>query len=142
MLLFKPYHVWPIWMKEKTETRRLWKRQRAILGSRHQAQTKMYSNEYFAKLDIIEIYQQPLGAMTEQDAKAEGGYTLAQYRHVLEEINGTPWDDKQVVFVVRFEKVPFDHYGTVQQPWLTKEGLQLQNLYLNHLDAVRGACSA
>lgn len=142
MLLFKPYHVWPIWMKEKTETRRLWKRQKAVPGSCHQAQTRMYTREYFAKLDILEVFQQPLGEMTEQDAKAEGGYTLAQYRHVLEEINGTPWDDKQVVFVVRFEKVPFDHYGTVMQPWLTTDGLVLQSRYLNHLEAVRGACPA
>jgi len=141
MLLFKPYHVWPIWMKNKTETRRIWKRQRAVKGSRHQAQTKMYSHEYFAKLDIIEIFQQTLGEMTEQDAKAEGGYTLAQYRHVLEKINGDPWNDKEVVFVVRFEKVPFEHYGTVMQPWLTPAGLKMQDLYTIHMDAVRGACS-
>ena len=40
--------------------------------------------------------------MTEQEAQAEGGYTLAEYKQIWIGINGS-WSDDQIVWVVDFE---------------------------------------
>lgn len=102
MLLFKPYHVVPILNGSKVATRRVWKRRRVCEQSFQKAKLKMMSKEFFALLYVHEVFQQPLGEMTEFDAQEEGGYTLAQFKTIWEEING-PWDDSLVVWVVKFE---------------------------------------
>ena len=40
--------------------------------------------------------------MTEQEARAEGGYTLEEYKCIWISINGN-WNDDQIVWVVDFE---------------------------------------
>jgi hypothetical protein len=40
--------------------------------------------------------------MTEQEAQAEGGYTLDGYKQIWKEINGS-WNDDEIVWVVDFE---------------------------------------
>ena len=51
---------------------------------------------------IAKLGQQRLGDMTEKEAQAEGGYTLAEYPEIWLEINGS-WNDDKIVWVVDFE---------------------------------------
>lgn len=105
MLLFKPEHVGPILRGEKTQTRRAWiKRSHARIGGIHKAKTKMLSRGYFALIKILGVRQERLGDITEEDAKAEGGYTIETFRQKWVEINGS-WDPDQLVFVVSFRVV-------------------------------------
>jgi hypothetical protein len=102
MILFRPCHVPLILRREKTETRRLWlKGCRVKEGSIHQAKTTLFG-EAFAELRILKVYKQMLADMTEADAKAEGEYTMDQYRRIWAEINGF-WEASTVVWVVKFE---------------------------------------
>jgi len=103
MLLFKPEHVDPILTGEKTQTRRIWKKPRAKIGSIHLAKITMLSKEYFAKLKIMDVRKERLGDITEADAQAEGGYTVDTFRQVWTLINGS-WEPDTMVYVVTFEK--------------------------------------
>jgi hypothetical protein len=40
----------------------------------------------------------------DEDAKREGGYTLKQFKQLWKETHGE-WDEGQLVYVIRFEKV-------------------------------------
>lgn len=104
MLLFKPEHVEPILTSRKTQTRRIWKKPRAKVGSVHLVKTEMLSKVYFAKLKILDVKQERLGDITEADAQAEGGYTVDTFRQVWILINGS-WKPDMMVYVVKFEKV-------------------------------------
>ena len=101
MILFKPEHVGLILRGEKTQTRRIWKRQRVKIGSVQKAKLKMLSTEYFALLKITGVRQERLGDISEADAGAEGRYTLESYRQKWIEINGS-WNPDQRVYVVDF----------------------------------------
>jgi hypothetical protein len=72
MLLFTPEHVGPILAGTKTQTRRIWKKKRANVGSTHLAKTRMISKEYFAKLEILAVYQEHILNISEEDSIAEG----------------------------------------------------------------------
>jgi len=53
---------------------------------------------------VTDVYEQPLGEISEVDADREGGYTLAEFRETWEEINGEDsWDPTKEVWVVEFE---------------------------------------
>jgi uncharacterized protein YhfF len=57
-------------------------------------------------IEIKDVYRQPLGTMDEADARAEGGYTLAEFRTMWREINGAnAWSDEKTVDVVEFSYV-------------------------------------
>ena len=107
MLLFKPEHVETILTDKKTQTRRIWKKPRAKVGSVHLAKTKMLSKEYFAKLRILDVRQERLGDITEADAQAEGGYSVDTFQQVWVSINGS-WDGDMMVYVVTFERLDDD----------------------------------
>lgn len=107
MLLFKPEHVPMILDGRKTQTRRLWKRRRAVPGSTHQASTKMFDPwAVFAKLNVIKVYQERLGSISYRDARAEGYEDCGEYITVFANINGlSPHDARvrdKVVWVVEF----------------------------------------
>ncbi len=101
VLLFRPEHEEAILLGKKTQTRRIWKRQRVKVGSLHKAKTKLFSKDYFAILKITGVRSERLGDISEADAQAEGGYTPETYRQKWIEINGS-WNPDQLVFVVDF----------------------------------------
>ena len=87
MLLFKPEHVGPILAGSKTQTRRIWSRWRANVGSTHLAKAKMLNKEHFAKLYILARWEEYLGDITEKDALAEGYQSREEYLKKFAEIN-------------------------------------------------------
>ena len=102
MILFKHSHIFPILIGLKTQTRRTWEKARIKPGSIHLAKTEMISKQFFARLRVLEVYQERLCDMTEQDAWEEGGYTLDSYRETFQRIYGF-WDDNRIVWTVKFE---------------------------------------
>lgn len=103
MILFKPEHIEMIKTGRKTQTRRVWKAQRAKVGSLHKIKTAMISPAFYGFIEIKNVYREPLGSMTDADAKAEGYNTLEEFRAVWERINGPgSWDPEMYVYVVEF----------------------------------------
>jgi hypothetical protein len=96
MLLFKPEHIAPILAGTKTQTRRIWPRWRANVCSTQLAKTKMLSKEHFAKLYIFDRWEERLGDITEEDARAEGYNSREEYLAKFAEIN-----------VKRIKKLPY-----------------------------------
>lgn len=105
MLLFKPEHVAPITAGTKTQTRRIWKRKHANVGSIHLAKTQMISKEYFAKLGILDVYQEHILNISEADAVAEGYPTRHAYLAAFCRINKLSYDQLEnvVVWVIKFK---------------------------------------
>jgi len=134
MLLFKPYHVFPIVCEgqaiRKTETRRSWSKARAKAGSVHQCKLNFY-DLYFAKVEILDVYEQSLGEMTGASAKREGGYTGEEYARLWEIINKRPLNPLEEVFVVQMRCVE-----SQVDPIALKS---YENMYRMHMDALRGS---
>lgn len=108
MILFRREHVEPILAGIKVQTRRTWEKPRARVGTVHLAKTKMLSTEYFARLEILAVYPERLGDISEEDAIAEGYPSRAAYLQAFARINRqTVGDDffEQPVYVVRFRVV-------------------------------------
>lgn len=104
-LLFKPKHVPMILSGTKTQTRRLWKRPRVKVGGTYWASTKLFDqNARFARLRVVRLWREPLGAISEADARAEGYLSPEDYLFAFDSINGhVPTDT--VVDCVEFEVV-------------------------------------
>ncbi len=94
MLLFRPVHVpmilegYPRW---KTQTRRLWPKGRRVLpGALHQCTTKLYDpTAVFANVRILRVWPERLGAISLEDANAEGYDTAHDFLAAFHEINRT-----------------------------------------------------
>lgn len=129
LVLFKDYHIPLIREHEKTVTRRVWKDEynRPVEGSVHQAASAsmvpedaeidspmlLSNEECTCFVRIGEVYPEPLGDMTDEDAQKEGDYeTVEEFRESWIEINGS-WDPELVVDVV-----PIQYVGT--GPWWTR----------------------
>lgn len=97
MILFKPEHVGPIQRREKTQTRRI--------GSIHQAKTNFKKgSKPFAHLRIKAVREEPLGCISEDDARREGYPSVEAYKEVFKRIY-KKWDPDLPVWVVDFEVV-------------------------------------
>jgi hypothetical protein len=105
MLLFKPEHVQPILDGIKTQTRRDWKTKRVNVGSVQKAKTQMLSKVFFAKLHIKRVWQEHLLDISEEDAKAEGGYTRETYIAKFHEINPKCTEQNPMLWCLDFEKI-------------------------------------
>lgn len=107
-MLFKPFHIPKIREGTKTVTRRVWKDgyNRPKEGATHQASTEMFcpDEECDCYIRILDVYREPLGEVTEEQADLEGGYTLSEFKESWADIVGE-WDPEQVVDVVQFEYV-------------------------------------
>ncbi len=102
MILFKHTHIFPILIGLKIQTRRTWETARVKPGSIQLAKTKIISKQFFARLRVLEVYQERLGDMKEQDAWEEGGYTVDSYRETFQRIYGFR-NDNRTVWTVKFE---------------------------------------
>jgi hypothetical protein len=102
VLLFKPEHVQPVLSGLKTQTRRVWKKPRVKVGRIYKAKTKLFSKDYFALLRVTGLRKERLGDLSPEDAQAEGGYSIEQFKRIWKEINGS-WNPEQEVWVVEFE---------------------------------------
>ena len=110
MIPFRAEHVDLILSGAKTQTRRIWKKPRAKVGSIHLAKIKMLSTDYFARLKIIAVYREILGEISDGDAQAEGYADKGDYLEAFFRINRiAPADQllwyRRPVYVVRFEVV-------------------------------------
>lgn len=108
-MLFKDYHIPQIRSGSKTVTRREWERRQAVPGNVYIASTEMFTSHDEADCYIraLDVYEQPLGDMTDADARAEGDYEdLEEFRAGYEKVYGEgSWDPEKVVWVVEFEYV-------------------------------------
>lgn len=106
-MLFKDYHIEQIREGEKTVTRREWDRRQATPGNVYIAATEMFTSHEEADcyIRVKDVYDQPLGDMTDADARAEGDYdSLSEFRDGYERVYGEgAWDPEKVVTVVEFE---------------------------------------
>lgn len=113
-ILFKDRHIDAIRNGTKTATRRDWADNyaRPSPGDIRMAVTEMFTPEEECDcfIRVTDVYQQPLGEMTEEDAQKEGGYEMADFIEAWEEINGE-WDPDLEVDVVEFEYVDEDRPG-------------------------------
>ena len=105
MILFKPEHVGKILTGEKTQTRRIWKKARAKVGSVHLAKTMMLSKEYFVKLEILAVYQERLKDISDEDARAEGYHNAAAYLIAFCRINHLEKVPDIMVYVIKFKVI-------------------------------------
>ena len=104
-MLFKPNHIDLIKQGIKTETRRAWKGKPKVKISKFYPIMRDYRHKHNSDdgyILIKTLLQQRLGDMTEQEATAEGGYTLEEYKQIWIGIHGS-WNDDEIVWVVDFE---------------------------------------
>jgi hypothetical protein len=108
LMLFKAYHIYPMMIGLKTQTRRFWKKPHAKVGGSYDATLKMFyePEDVLGRLYVEQLYRQPLGMMTEKDAWEEGGYDRKNYYDVLAEVNHMKMSPAQFLldspFVIKF----------------------------------------
>ncbi len=92
----------PILKGLKSQTTRV-----AAPDQRIKTSNKVYATVFephFADLRIISVERKRLKYFTEEDAKAEGGYTLEEYKKIWKKNHGE-WNENQLVYVIRFAKI-------------------------------------
>ena len=107
MILFQPDHIYPILFGQKTETRRIWNKQRVKVGTIHQAKVGkdlFQKDTYFAKIRILDVHTEKLGWISIESAKREGYDSIEAYQAEWIKIN-KEWNPDQEVYVIRFELV-------------------------------------
>lgn len=108
-MLFKKEHIEPILNGNKTQTRRVWKKRKALPGKIHLAKTEMLKTRYFAKLKITKVYMEKIGDISDSDSVKEGYKNRSEYLDKFYEINkkslkkmNTDWKEL-MVYVVEWE---------------------------------------
>jgi ParB/RepB/Spo0J family partition protein len=59
---------------------------------------------HFADLHITSVERKRLKYFTEEDAKAEGGYTLEEFKKMWKEQHGE-WNENELVYIIHFERM-------------------------------------
>jgi len=59
---------------------------------------------HFTDLRIISVERKRLKYFNEEDAKAEGGFTLGEFKEIWKKKHGE-WNENQLVYIIRFEKI-------------------------------------
>ena len=118
------------WPERKTETRRTWAKPRAKVGSTHLCRLD-FSDNYFGKVEIQDVYEQPLGEMTVESAMNEGGYTLLEYARLWEIIGKKPLNPLEDVWVVEMKCIEVN---------VDMEDLaRYRSMHWDHMHALRSA---
>jgi uncharacterized protein YhfF len=125
-MLFKDYHIPMIRSGSKTVTRREWDDDYPgpNVGSVVAATTELFVSDEEADcyIRVTDTYDQPLGEMTDADARAEGDYAdLDEFRKGYAKVYGEDaWDPEKLVSVVEFEYVgrerPETHAAQTELP--------------------------
>jgi ParB/RepB/Spo0J family partition protein len=101
-LPFRLSHLDPILKGTKTQTSR-----KGIPSSNIREGATIHAAVWepnVATLKVTSIRRKRLGDFTEEDAKKEGGYTLAGFRETWKKIHGN-WNGDDYVYVIGFERV-------------------------------------
>ena len=102
MVLFKHHLITPILQKRKTQTRRRHKRKWQV------GRTYTFTDRWFDKphgcIRIKRRFQQRLGDVSEQEAKAEGYESLADFREDWKSITGD-WNPDETITAYEFELI-------------------------------------
>jgi uncharacterized protein YqfB (UPF0267 family) len=110
-MIFQEHHREQIRSGDKTMTRRGWdsnqvtpgKTYRATLGGNVDQGMLVERSDCDCFIRVTDVYEQPLGEMSEVDADREGGYTLDELKETWEAINGEDsWDPTKEVWVVEY----------------------------------------
>jgi len=101
-LIFKREHIKKILEGTKTQTRR---RHKHLLkaGKVYDIRKDWYHSTGH-KILITRVRRQRLGDITPEEAQAEGGYTVEEFKEVWRRINGV-WDPDEEVVVYEFRVV-------------------------------------
>jgi len=127
-MLFKDYHLPMIRSGSKTVTRREWADgyNRPNIGSIQIASDEMFTSDEEADcyIRILDVYDQPLGEMTDEDARAEGDYEdLDEFRVGYAKVYGDgAWDPEKNIAVVEFEYVGRERPDRTEQTSLSPDG--------------------
>ncbi|MDA2913294.1 ParB/RepB/Spo0J family partition protein [Acidobacteriia bacterium AH_259_A11_L15] len=95
-LPFSKVHADAIVAGKKTQTSRKSKDPRLLPGAIVRAQVT-----HFADLEVVDVRRKRLGQFDETDAKAEGGYTLNEFKRIWKRLHGS-WNRDEAVYVIRF----------------------------------------
>jgi len=87
-------------------------------------------DDYFGKVEILDIYEHPLGEMAVESAMNEGGYTLPEYARLWKIIGGKPLNPLEEVWVVEMRCIE----ANVSMEDLAK----YRSMYREHMQAIRG----
>lgn len=96
-LPFSKAHSDSIISKQKTQTSRKSKDPRLKKGVIVRAQVT-----HFADLEIEDVHRKKLADFDEEDARREGGYTLAEFKEVWKSLHGQ-WNPNESVYVIRYQ---------------------------------------
>ena len=88
MITFTEEHAKLILEGRKRMTRRLWKKRRAKPGSLHLAKVDRFKPDWFAKLFIIDCWQEGLGKIRPCEAEMEGYDNVESFLLAFVQING------------------------------------------------------
>lgn len=109
LLMFSERHLEQVLSGEKTQTRRLWDDPRVTAGKSYRAVQKDVQGAMFTPREdapayvlVRDVWQEPLGALSSEDAAAEGSYTVEEFKETWRELHGE-WTPDQSVWVVEFE---------------------------------------
>ena len=87
MLLFTSESAKKIRQGIKTQTRRLHLRPRAVPGSVHWAQRTLHPDSRFARLKILRVWEWDGKTISDEDVKAEGFNTAAEFWEAFNALN-------------------------------------------------------
>lgn len=90
----------------KTQTRRTWKRRRAIQGSVHQVRSPGQFGPIVGRIRVLRVWQQLLADVTTDEARAEGFGSVAEFTEYLRGLHKLdPPDSDTPLWAVEFEVV-------------------------------------
>lgn len=113
VFLFKKHHIAMILDGTKTQTRRVREKWLGNVGAIHQVRTSYYGKPQ-CRIRILRRWEERLGDISEEDARAEGGYTRDEYISGLIEMHDRKIDEDSVLKCFEFELYERTEEKTIQ----------------------------